>query len=180
MTVPECATHIMENSQGFDPSWANSNATADFQKVLLKFQVMHENSFLDFISLPREKIESRKVCLVDRPASDGRLFCSEGDWDEVLFDLGMTQGTLESRCDVIIHMQSVAGFSGYETGPESSNPNRFHTENQAKEQDLLTHKIYKNHSGYTECPFSINFDEKLHRVADIILDRIPQANAAGR
>merc|ERR550514_2231242 len=44
VVVPECATVLLTNSDGFDPAWKGTDAFVELQRIFLQYQLDHEKA----------------------------------------------------------------------------------------------------------------------------------------
>ncbi len=66
LTVPENATHLLSNSEGFQPYWAGTDQQIAMQRIFMEFQVDQENAFREFAKLNKK----RSIMLLDRCAPE--------------------------------------------------------------------------------------------------------------
>jgi len=178
VVVPENATALLSNSDGFDPSWKGTSKVAELQRIFLQYQLDVEKAYSGIAQLGNKQA----VMLFDRGVLDGRLFCTEEEWAQVLEGVGKTEEELLGRYDMVVHVTSVAqGLpSQYDFGPGSSNPARYHTAEEAKEADALTTKIYEKHPQVRHVPNFADFSNKIACVLGIIEDALHVDGLAGK
>jgi hypothetical protein len=103
------------------------------------------------------------------------VYLSDEQWNEVLRLPGkpvLTEGQLLARYDLVIHMVSCAFSSGYEWGPGSNNPGRYHTPEQAKDCDTRCVEIFQSHPHLRVVPPCPNFDDKILKVLHFVDDAL--------
>jgi predicted ATPase len=178
VVVPECATVLLTNSDGFDPAWKGTDAFVELQRIFLQYQLDHEKAHEAVARLSTKQA----VMLYDRGALDGRLFTTDAEWAAVLKGVGVTEQELLSRYDLVLHVTSCAeGLPDlYDFGPGSSNPARYHTPDQAKEADQLTQKLYEKHPQVRCIPNFTSFDDKIACVLGILEDALRVDGLAGK
>lgn len=178
LVVPEGATALLDNSGGYDPSWHGSQQHIELQENFLRFQVDHENAYR---RLARLRPGKPHVILHDRGSLDGRLFCTDEQWDKVLAGAGFAEDDLLRRYDLVIHMTSVASGMEhlYDYGPGSSNPARYHTAEQARSSDLLAQKVYSKHPQIRVVPNFSDFSQKIQSVVSYVTEAVQVDGLAG-
>jgi predicted ATPase len=113
--------------------------------------------------------------LVRTQAKKGQiLLCDRGTIDGLAYWPGTTQGffhavhsTLEqelARYDLVIHMESAAGYAGY----DFSNPLRTESERQARDLDKKMSKIWSKHPRRYVVRSRPSFVEKMDEVIAIV------------
>jgi hypothetical protein len=183
LVVKECATPLFEGCGGFDPAWAGRPEQLQMQKTFLEFQLAQERAMCQLADLrPNEPT----VVICDRGTLDGAGFCSAAGWEDVLQSVNKTTEDLLQQYDVIADLEGTASFEGgrlYEYGPNSSNPERFHTAEQARGLAPLISAAYSQHPRYASIAATADFQTKLDNVLTALLAAIPaplQAAAAAR
>lgn len=163
--VPEAATLLVGG--GLEWTDMNRERVIEYQLALLRTQMALENNFYQVARA------CGKPCLVvcDRGTMDGRAYCSEEDFNEILRRGGYTLEQLrDERYDAVVHMVSAA--IGAEDFYNYDNPARFETVEAAKVADEHLRKMYLGHPKLRVFDNSTNFDRKLERVLDFIGDVI--------
>jgi len=178
--VPESATFIMQNSGGFDPSWSGNQGLVAIQKVMLSNQIHMEETFQEVAKLRPNRTT---VILHDRGCLDGKAFCSEDQWADVVRQYNednaakygamsprvrhvLTDKSMIARYDLVLHLTTTADGAEehYEFGPGSKNPSRFHAPNEAREADALFKEIYTAHPRRFVIPNFAEWDSKVRRI----------------
>lgn len=161
--VPEAATLMV--SGGLEWSDMTEEKVIEYQLALLRAQVALENTFLQVARASGGK------CLIvsDRGTMDGRAFCSDAQFTEILRRGGYTMEQLrDARYDAVIHMVSAAigaeGFYNFE------NPARSESVDQARNVDITLRNMYIGHSRVRVFDNSTTFEKKLDRVMDFICE----------
>jgi len=167
--VPETATRLFSNC-GFDPSWPGTKKWVEFHYISIRYQMEQEEAAMQMARLHGKPA----VVLCDRGVLDGKLFCSDDQWSEILEGMKLTEDQLFRRYDVVLHMTTCArGLQEhYGYGPGSSNPERFHNPEQAKDTDLLAEKIFENHPQVRTVLNFEEFDEKMDAITRYIVDAL--------
>lgn len=115
--VTETATEmIRENPELF------ARNTKEAQKQLIQVQMQKEDEAAERIC--RSNDSRGCVILYDRCVLDGRLFCGDECWQEVLQSADATENALSARYDGIVHLETTAKKGHYEYGPGSNNDSR--------------------------------------------------------
>jgi hypothetical protein len=180
LTVPENATHFLANSDGFQPEWAGTDAQVQMQRIFLEYQVAQEDAFKSFAQLHPTK---PAVLLLDCCTLNSKVYIADEQWPAVLQLPGRRQWTEEelfARYDLVIHMVTVAQHGNYEWGPGSNNPGRYHTPEQASEQDQRCLRVFANHPQLRVVPHFPNFDDKIGKVVEFVNDALHIEGLAGK
>jgi len=180
LTVPENATHFLANSDGFQPEWAGTDAQVRMQRIFLDFQIAQEESFKAFAALHPSK---RAVILLDCCTINSKVYVSDEQWAKVLELPGHpphAEKDLFRRYDLVVHMVTCALESHYEWGPGSNNPGRYHTPEQAKEQDGRCLEVFRNHPQLRVVPHCAEFKDKIEKVAEFVNDALQIEGLTGR
>jgi len=180
LTVPENATHFLQNSDGFQPEWAGSDAQVAMQRIFLDYQISQEQAFKAFGNLHPTK---PAVLLLDCCTLNGKIYVSDEQWGRVLTSGGgppLTEEELFARYDMIIHMKTCAGKGQYEWGLGSNNPGRYHTPEQAVECDERSLKVFAPHKHVCVVPHCASFDDKIQAVLRLLVDALHVEGLAGR
>jgi hypothetical protein len=173
LTIPENATHFLANSDGFQPDWAGTDSQAEMQRIFLDFQLDQERGFHQFAALNPKPA----VLLLDRSVMDCKVFISDDQWEKVLnhhTKPKLLEEDLLKRYDLVLHMVTCAeGNEGkYEWGPESNNPGRYHTPEQAREQDQRCLEVYRPHPQLRVVPSLTNFEDKVDAALTFLNDAL--------
>jgi len=80
----------------------------------------------------------------------------------------------------VIHMVTSAFSGHYEWGPGSNNPGRYHTPEQAKEQDGRCLQVFQAHPQLRVVPHFPHFDEKIGKVVEFVNDALHVEGLAGK
>jgi hypothetical protein len=180
LTVPENATHFLANSDGFQPEWAGTDKQVEMQRIFLNFQISQEDSFKAFAGLHPTK---RAVLLLDCCTINSKVYVSDEQWSKVLGLAGhepWTEGALFARYDLVVHMMTCAMEGHYEWGPGSNNPGRYHTPEQAKEQDARCLQVFQSHPQLRVVPHCPVFNDKIEKVAEFVNDALQIEGLTGR
>lgn len=171
IVVPETATALLDSCGGYDPSWHGTPKHVRMQEMFLKFQVANEETLSRFAELRPERPH---LLLLDRGCLDGKLFCTEQEWAQVLEGAGVSEDALLERYDLVVHMTTVAArFEGlYDYGPGSSNPARYHTPEQARHADEMVQAIYAKHPHVRVVPNFAEFSDKIETVVRCVTEAV--------
>mmetsp|Transcript_89820 Transcript_89820/g.187753 ORF Transcript_89820/g.187753 Transcript_89820/m.187753 type:complete len:473 (+) Transcript_89820:65-1483(+) len=167
IVVPENSTTLLNNSGGYDAAWHGTERHVMMQTLFLRFQLYQEEIYN---SWPNLRPERPHIILQDRGCLDGRLFCTEEQWEKVLTNVGIKEEDLLHRYDLIIHMTSAASGleEAYDYGPGSSNPARYHTPEQARVADELAQKTYEKHPHVRVIPNFSRFSAKMQALVNSV------------
>jgi len=178
LVVPEVATTLLGNSGGYDAAWAGTRKHVELQEQLLRFQMFQEDTYRRVAKLRPEK---PYVILHDRGTLDGRVFCTDAEWADSVAAAGTSEEELLKRYDLVMHMTTVASGMDhlYEYGPESSNPARYHTPDQARETDLRAQEIYAKHPQVRVVPTFADFSQKIDTVVHYVEKALQVDGVAG-
>eukprot|EP00927_Polykrikos_kofoidii_P079994 TRINITY_DN76849_c0_g1_i1.p1 TRINITY_DN76849_c0_g1~~TRINITY_DN76849_c0_g1_i1.p1 ORF type:complete len:479 (-),score=93.80 TRINITY_DN76849_c0_g1_i1:84-1520(-) len=178
LIVPEASSMVFSNTGGYDPAWQGTPAHVDLQEILMKYQIMQEDTFKKISSLRPWKPH---VILFDRGLLEGKLFCSDAEWAESLKRLSMTEQELLNRYDMVIHMTTVAAGMPhlYDYGPGSSNPSRYHTADQAKESDERSRELYQIHPQFRVVQNFPDFAQKIEATSKLVFEALHVDGLAG-
>lgn len=180
LTVPENATHFLANSDGFQPEWAGAYAQVRMQRIFLDYQLAQEEAFKAFASLHPTK---RAVLLLDCCTLNSKVYVDDEQWKQVLAfpDRPPTsEEALMGRYDLVVHMMTCALEGHYEWGPGSNNPGRYHTPEQAKEQDDRCLQVFSTHPQLRVVPHCSRFDDKIEKVVEFVNDALHIEGLAGK
>ena len=124
--------------------------------------------------------DKKAVLILDRGAMDGKLFCTDVEWRQVLKDTAFTDQDLLNRYDLCVHLTSCAAGldtsthdrkfieTHYEYGVGSNNPSRYHTPEQACESDERSREVYGQHPHYFEVRNKPKFSDKIKEIMSIV------------
>lgn len=148
------------------------------QQLFLKFQIEQEDTYRGLCELRPGKPH---LLLHDRGCLDGRLFCTEQQWEQVLKGVDKTEEELLKRYDLVIHMTTVASGMEemYDYGPGSTNPSRYHTPEQARHADVLAQEIYARHPRVCVVPNFPEFNRKMEAVVRCVTEAVQVDGLAG-
>eukprot|EP00931_Biecheleriopsis_adriatica_P007096 TRINITY_DN108410_c0_g1_i1.p1 TRINITY_DN108410_c0_g1~~TRINITY_DN108410_c0_g1_i1.p1 ORF type:complete len:430 (-),score=88.01 TRINITY_DN108410_c0_g1_i1:71-1360(-) len=179
LTVPENATHFLANSDGFQPEWAGTDSQVKMQRIFLDFQIAQEEAFKSFASLHPTK---RPILLLDCCTINSKVYVSDEQWEKVLAsgEEKWTEEALFARYDLVVHMATCALEGHYEWGPGSNNPGRYHTPEQAKEQDVRCLEVFRRHPQLRVVPHCPSFKEKIEKVAEFVNDALHIEGLSGK
>lgn len=159
--VPEAATLMVGG--GLEWSQADEKMTLSYQLALLRVQLALEDQFYAIAKASGKT--SLIVC--DRGAMDGRAYCSEEQFNEILSRSGYTLEQLrDDRYDAIVHMVTAA--QGAEKFYNFDNPARYESVEEAKVNDDKLRQMYVGHRMIRVFDNSCSFQEKLDRVVDFV------------
>lgn len=180
LTVPEMATHLLTNSDGFQPEWVGTDAQVRMQRIFVDFQLAQEEAFNEVAKLHPTK---RAVLILDACTMNPKVYLSDEQWEKALKFPGLpalSEENLIARYDLVIHMITCAHGGHYEWGPGSNNPGRYHDREQAKEHDQRSLEVFSAHPQLRVVPHFADFDEKIETVAQFVNDALHVEGLAGK
>lgn len=159
-TVPEAATLL----RGCGHTWTNLNRerVTEFQLALLRVQIGLEDQIFAVARATGEN------CLIvsDRGTMDGRAFCDEDQFADVVGRAGKTLEELRDRYDGVIHLVSAA--DGAESHYNWDNFARSESVEEAKASDMRLRQMYLGHPHLKIVHNKGTFQEKMNVAMDII------------
>jgi len=164
LTVQETATHFWGNSDGFQPEWEGTDSQVAMQRIFLDYQISQEEAFKAFGHLHPTK---PAVLLLDCCTLNSKIYVSDEQWAKVLTIGGgppLKEEELLARYDMIIHMTTCAGEAQYEWGPDSNNPGRYHSPEQAKKIDERSLQVFAPHKHVCVVPYCPSLEDKIQQV----------------
>jgi len=180
LTVPENATHFLTNSEGFQAEWAGKSPQVSMQRIFLDYQIAQEDAFKAFAALHPTK---RAVLLLDCCTLNSKVYVSEEQWKQVLDFPGakpVSEAELLARYDLVVHMVTCALSGHYEWGPGSNNPARYHTPEQANEQDGKCLQVFGSHPQLRVVPHCERFGDKIEKVVEFVNDALHVEGLIGK
>ncbi|KPA83140.1 hypothetical protein ABB37_02837 [Leptomonas pyrrhocoris] len=157
MCVPEAATLLVTGGMQWD-----SNITVAQQSVLLRTQLALEDQF--FALAVASAVPT--IIVSDRGTMDGRAFCSDAQFQEILRNVGSTVDVLRDRYDAVLHMVTAA--NGAEEFYNLDNPARYEDLDGARASDLRLQEMYVGHHMFRLLDNSTTFDDKIERGLQIV------------
>jgi predicted ATPase len=160
--VPELATLMFQAGVKWTDVSASDTKAFKFQVAMILGQITNEDMIFSFASLPSA---SQKVIICDRGTIDNMVY-SKDEWHtDILSQVG-SLGFLKRRYDGIIHLDTLAYGSGYNT----DNPARYETRDGAIAMDQRTWDTWaKGPSMFHErISHSVSLDEKMEQVASYV------------
>lgn len=158
--VPEAATLMVNGGL----QWSDDpETTISYQLTLLKVQLTLEDSFFQIAKASKKP----SLILCDRGTMDGRVYCSDTQFNELLKRGGYTLEKLrDERYDAVIHMVTAA--TGAEEFYNFDNPARMENVSEAKVNDDRLRDMYIGHPKIRVIDNSTDFEKKLDRVLDFV------------
>jgi len=162
--VPEAATLTI--LAGVDPGVVSGH---DFQLGLALTQMALEDRFEDYArKMPGPE---RPVLVCDRGVMDGKAYCDEGSWKNLLLALNKSEVELrECRYSAAIHLVTAA--HGAEEYYNLDNAARKETPEQARALDDRLQEAWLLHPHSRVIDNSGSFAHKMHRVEEAVLDAL--------
>ena len=168
LTIPENATHFFQNSEGFQPSWLETPALVAFQRLLLQFQLDHENAFLTLASLHPTKHQT--IMLLDNCTLGGKAYVSEVEWAAILAAPArppIREEDLWDRYNLLVHLTTSAQHDECAQWWEN-NPTRWHTPEEALAVDNKLRHMFGAHPGHRILPCYTHFADKAEQTLRVI------------
>ncbi|KAG5472347.1 hypothetical protein LSCM1_03746 [Leishmania martiniquensis] len=167
MCVPEAATLLVTGGMQWD-----NNLTVPQQLGLLRTQLALEDQF--YALAVASNVPT--IIVSDRGTMDGRAFCTDAQFQEILHALGSTIDALRDRYDAVIHMVTAA--DGAEGFYNLDNPARYEDLDGARASDLRLREMYVGHPMYRLLDNSTTFDDKIERGLQVICQVVHKAHSA--
>lgn len=172
VTIPEMATHLLINSDGFQPEWAGTEAQVQVQRLFVDFQMAQEAAFTELAQLHPTK---RPVLVLDSCTLNPKVYLTDEQWERALKFPGkpvLSEESLLGRYDLVIHLVTCAHGGHYEWGPGSNNPGRFHNREQAQTYDERALQVFGAHPQLRVVPHFADFDDKIAKVVEFVNDAL--------
>eukprot|EP01060_Flectonema_neradi_P009453 TRINITY_DN16732_c1_g1_i1.p1 TRINITY_DN16732_c1_g1~~TRINITY_DN16732_c1_g1_i1.p1 ORF type:complete len:451 (+),score=75.12 TRINITY_DN16732_c1_g1_i1:132-1355(+) len=164
LVVPEAATLLLEGGGGSMLENADDEAIINFQIDLLYLQLSLEDRMVSIAQNSGKKT----VILCDRGTMDGKAFCSEEMWQEIINRTGYDSDRLrDTRYDMVLHLVTAAEGAG-EFYTTVNNKVRTETPEQAIEQDNKLKNAYVGHPHISVVDNENSFVVKMNRCIEII------------
>eukprot|EP01065_Artemidia_motanka_P001282 TRINITY_DN10598_c0_g1_i1.p1 TRINITY_DN10598_c0_g1~~TRINITY_DN10598_c0_g1_i1.p1 ORF type:complete len:416 (+),score=129.64 TRINITY_DN10598_c0_g1_i1:53-1300(+) len=174
--VPEAATLLFENGARtlFNAGPAGIHR---FQAELLRTQVFMEDMFA---KIARE-CKKKAVVLVDRGTMDGRVFCTQEQWQAIMEEAGFsTERLRDQRYDLVLLMATTAfGAEDVYNNQRLANPERTENAEEARAQEAKLREVYLGHPKLRVIDNSTSWNEKLGRARQAVLNLVGEAGTVG-
>lgn len=157
MCVPEAATLLVTGGM----QW-NSNIVVAQQAALLRTQLALEDQF--YALAVASGVPT--IVVSDRGTMDGRAFCSDAQFQEILRSVGSTVDVLRDRYDAVLHMVTAA--NGAEEFYNLDNPARYEDLDGARASDLRLQEMYVGHPMFRLLDNSTTFEDKIERGLQVV------------
>ncbi|KAG5497892.1 hypothetical protein GH5_02685 [Leishmania sp. Ghana 2012 LV757] len=167
MCVPEAATLLVTGGMQWDGS-----LTVPQQLGLLRTQLALEDQF--YALAVASNVPT--IIVSDRGTMDGRAFCTDAQFQEILRGVGSTIDALRDRYDAVIHIVTAA--EGAEEFYNLDNPARYEDLDGARASDLRLQEMYVGHPMYRLLDNSTTFEDKIERGLQVICQVVHKANCA--
>eukprot|EP00759_Apiculatamorpha_spiralis_P039357 PhF_6_TR38157/c2_g1_i1/m.57006 len=164
--VPEAATLLVTG--GLTWTDMTEEKATIYQLALLRTQIALEDAFLDIAKANGKPA----VILCDRGTMDGRAYCSEAAWQNIMELGGFTLEQLrDQRYEAVVHMVTAA--IGAERFYNLENEARTETVEQARQIDEVLRQKYVGHPKLKIITNTVHdFQSKVDRVWDFIAELI--------
>ncbi|AYU80925.1 AAA domain containing protein, putative [Leishmania donovani] len=157
MCVPEAATLLVTGGMQWD-----GDLTVPQQLGLLRTQLALEDQF--YALAVASNVPT--VIVSDRGTMDGRAFCTDEQFQEILRGVGSTIDVLRDRYDAVIHMVTAA--DGAEEFYNLDNPARYEDLDGARASDLRLQRMYVGHPMFRLLDNSTTFEDKIERGLQVV------------
>lgn len=159
--VPETATELI--SGGVAPWTCGTNL--DYQKCQMRMQLFKE----DIFEQGARSMNAKKLLLVcDRGSMDNRCYMTDGEFQQLLSELGTTETALRDRYDAVFHLVTAAkGAKEHYT--LDNNAARIETEAQAIELDDRGIAAWTGHPHFRVIGNREVFEDKMQNLIDEIM-----------
>ena len=162
--VGESATELIKG--GIRPFGESPIKMVDFQRLILQYQREKEAVYERTISMIGEN--EKCVILYDRGLMDNKAYVSDDEFHEICREQGVQELDMLDSYDMVIHMVTAAdGCPSYYT--LENNQARSESIEEAILLDQKTQRAWMGHNRLVIVDNSMNFDEKIQRVIDNIL-----------
>merc|ERR1719162_2678226 len=139
--------------------------------------MMQESMFRDFAALNTKP----SVLLLDRGVMDQKVFTSSDKiWQSALTRSNVTEKELLDRYDLVMHLGTCAKVGDYEWGPDSNNPGRYHSPEEAARLDKTCEEVYQNHKQLRLVPHCGKFEDKVEQVMKYLEDALAVDGLSGK
>jgi predicted ATPase len=157
MCVPEAATLLVTGGMQWD-----SSITVAQQSALLRTQLALEDQF--YALAVASGVPT--IIVSDRGTMDGRAFCTDAQFQEILRSIGGTIDALRDRYDAVLHMVTAA--NGAEEFYNLDNPARYEDLDGARASDLRLQEMYVGHPMFRLLDNSTTFEDKIERGLQVV------------
>ncbi|KAG5498635.1 hypothetical protein JKF63_02921 [Porcisia hertigi] len=157
MCVPEAATLLVTGGMQWDPS-----LVVPQQLGLLRTQLALEDQFYALAAASSVPT----IIVSDRGTMDGRAFCTDAQFEEILRSVGSTLDVLRDRYDAVIHMVTAA--DGAEEFYNLDNPARYEGLDGARASDRRLQEMYVGHPMFRLLDNSTTFEDKIERGLQVV------------
>lgn len=159
--IDEVATRII--NEGIRPFGEGKISMLDFERILLKEQLINEECF----SYAANLIDKKCVIICDRGVFDVKSFLNEKDFDSLIKEFGKTKLELMDSYDLVISLTTAAkGAQKYYT--TSNNSARKEDIKEAIISDDKVQDAWSFHNNLKIVSNKYSFDEKMNNVLEII------------
>lgn len=167
MCVPEAATLLVTGGM----QWDGSIAVAQ-QSALLRTQLALEDQF--YALAVASGVPT--IIVSDRGTMDGRAFCTDAQFEEILRGVGCTIDVLRDRYDAVLHM--VTSANGAEEFYNLDNPARYEDLDGARASDLRLQEMYVGHHMFRLLDNSTSFEDKIERGLQVVAQVVHKEQSA--
>ncbi|KAK7194236.1 AAA domain containing protein [Novymonas esmeraldas] len=167
MCVPEAATLLVTGGMQWDGRLAVPQ-----QLALLRTQLSLEDQFYALATASGVPT----IVVSDRGTMDGRAFCTEAQFHEILRGVGSTVDVLRDRYDAVIHMVTAA--NGAEEFYNLDNPARYEDLAGARASDLRLQEMYVGHPMFRLLDNTGTFEEKIERGLQVVCQVVHKDQSA--
>lgn len=157
--TPEAATEIIRSGVQF-----NDCTVLEFQTLVTKRILYYEKEALKIASLYPEK---NVIILSDRGFCDNKEYMSDKDYKTLLSSFGLTEEEVLCRYDAVFHLITAAIGAEKFYKLEGA---RHETPEEARELDIKTLQAWLHHPKHIVIDNSTDFNEKLNRLLNKILE----------
>nr|CAJ2477582.1 unnamed protein product [Leishmania braziliensis] len=167
MCVPEAATLLVSGGMQWD-----GNLTVPQQLGLLRTQLALEDQF--YALAVASNVPT--IIVSDRGTMDGRAFCTDAQFQEILHGVGSTMDALRDRYDAVIHMVTAA--DGAEEFYNLDNPARYEDLDGARTSDVRLREMYVGHPMFRLLDNSTTFEDKIERGLQVVAQVVHKEQCA--
>lgn len=156
--VPEAATLIL--GAGFSIADFSGPKKICLQRAILSAQIALE----DALAGAAQALTNGAIMICDRGALDGKAYCSDDQWTQILAETGLSEETLLNRYEGIFHLPTLAGTDAYGQFA-ADNPCRFESVAEAISTDDRLLEAWARHPRRVILPCDAPVENKVALIA---------------
>nr|WP_306469738.1 AAA family ATPase [Oscillatoria laete-virens] len=130
------------------------------QRAILSAQIALE----DALAGAAQALTNGAIMICDRGALDGKAYCSDDQWTQILAETGLSEETLLNRYEGIFHLPTLAGTDAYGQFA-ADNPCRFESVAEAISTDDRLLEAWARHPRRVILPCDAPVENKVALIA---------------